>query len=83
MRTLQFLKKEALHSLAAPETVLLMLLFPLLLTWVLGTAFSNISSHAIDLPETRMPIVSDGGMVAQGWGVFAVVGAVSPVGSAG
>ena len=65
MRTLQFLKKEALHSLAAPETVLLMLLFPLLLTWVLGTAFSNISSHAIDLPETRMPIVSDGGMVAQ------------------
>ncbi len=65
MRTLQFLKKEALHSLAAPDTVLMMLLFPLLLTWVLGTAFSNFSARTIDLPETRMPIVSDGGMMAQ------------------
>jgi len=65
MRTLQFLKKEGLQSLAAPETVLLMLLFPLLLTWVLGTAFSNISARTLDLPETRLPFVSDGGMVAQ------------------
>lgn len=65
MRTLQFLKKEALQSLAAPETVLLMLLFPLLLTWVLGTAFSGVSTRTIDLPETRMPFVSDGGMAAR------------------
>lgn len=65
MRSLQFLKKEGLHSLAAPETVLLMLLFPLLITWVLGTAFSGISARTIDLPEARMPFVSDGGMAAQ------------------
>ena len=37
MRTLRFLGKEALHLITAPETILLMLLFPLVLTWVLGT----------------------------------------------
>lgn len=65
MRTLQFLKKEGLHSLAAPETVLLMLLFPLLLTWVLGMAFSNLSVRTLDLPQTRMALVSDGGMLSR------------------
>ncbi len=65
MRTLQFLKKEALHLLKSPESVLLMLLFPILLTWVLGTAFSGLSARTIDLPEVNMPIVSDGGMISQ------------------
>lgn len=65
MRTLQFIKKEGLHALASPDSVLLMLLFPLLLTWVLGTAFSNLSARTLDLPETRMAYVSDGGMMAQ------------------
>lgn len=64
MRTISFLKKEVLHLLHAPETVLLMLLFPALLTWVLGTAFSGMSTRTIEVPETRIPIVTDGGMIS-------------------
>ncbi len=64
MRTLRFLGKEALHLITAPETILLMLLFPLVLTWVLGTAFSSTSGQVIDLPEVKVPIVSDGSMLS-------------------
>lgn len=64
MRTLQFLKKEMLHLIHAPQTVLLMLLFPALLTLVLGTAFSGLTARTIDLPEVKMPFVSDGGPVS-------------------
>lgn len=64
MRTLRFLKKEALHLIKAPETLLLMLLFPVVLTWVLGTALSSASGRTIDLPEIKMPVVSEGGMLS-------------------
>ncbi len=64
MRTLRFLGKEALHLITAPETILLMLLFPVVLTWVLGTAFSSTNGHVIDLPEVKVPIVSEGGMLS-------------------
>ncbi len=64
MRTLRFLKKEALHLITAPETILLMLLFPVILTWVLGTAFSSSKGHVFDLPEVKMPIVSEDGMLS-------------------
>lgn len=64
MRTLRFLKKEALHLIMAPETLLLMLLFPVVLTWVLGTALSSVSGQTLDLPEVNMPIVSEGSMLS-------------------
>ncbi|MGI6172438.1 MAG: ABC transporter permease [Christensenellales bacterium] len=64
MRTLRFLKKEALHLITAPETLLLMILFPVALTWVLGTALSSATGHTFDLPEVNMPIVSEGGMLS-------------------
>ncbi|MGI6695090.1 MAG: ABC transporter permease [Christensenellales bacterium] len=64
MRTLRFLKKEALHLITAPETLLLMLLFPVVLTWVLGTALSSAKGKIFTLPEVKMPIVSEGGMLS-------------------
>jgi ABC-2 type transport system permease protein len=64
MRTLRFLKKEALHLITAPETLLLMILFPVAITWVLGTALSSATGHTFDLPEVKMPMVSEGGMLS-------------------
>lgn len=64
MRTLRFLKKEALHLITAPEALLLMILFPVAITWVLGTALSSATGHTFDLPEVKMPIVSEGGMLS-------------------
>lgn len=63
MRILQFLKKEISHMLASPESVLLMVLFPIALTWILGSAFSGISSRIIDLPQIKVPVVAQGGML--------------------
>lgn len=65
LKTLMFLKKEALHILHTPESLLLMLLFPLALTWVLGTAFSGMGSRVIPLPKTEIPLISDGSMVSR------------------
>ena len=64
MRTLQMIKKEALHILHSPESLLLMLLFPLLLTWVLGTAFAQSSIRTMAMPETRVAVISDGSPTA-------------------
>jgi ABC-2 type transport system permease protein len=64
MRTLRFLKKEALHLITAPETLLLMILFPVAITWVLGTALSSATGHTFDLPEVKIPMVSEGGMLS-------------------
>lgn len=57
MRILQFFKKELLHLLQAPETVFMMILFPIALTWVLGMALSNVNTRVIDLPEMEVPLV--------------------------
>ncbi len=64
-QTLMFLKKEALHILHTPESLLLMLLFPIALTWVLGTAFSGASSRLIELPKTAIPVVTDGSIMSR------------------
>lgn len=62
---LTFLKKEALHILHTPEALLLMLLLPICITWVLGTAFSGVVSPVIKLPETDIPVVTDGGFLGR------------------
>lgn len=64
-QALIFLKKEALHILHTPESLLLMLLFPLALTWVLGTAFSGASTRLIKLPKTEISVVTDGSIMSR------------------
>lgn len=59
MRFLKFFKKELLHAVHAQESLLMMILFPIALTWLLGMAFSTIGSKVVDLPEMHAPLVSD------------------------
>lgn len=58
MRLFKLFKKELLHLVHAHESVVLMILFPLALTWVLGMALSNASTQVIDLPEMHIPLIS-------------------------
>lgn len=62
MRGLQFIKKEIQHAFSSPESLMLMILFPFALTLVLGLAFSGSFSRVIKMPETRLPLVSQGGL---------------------
>lgn len=59
-QALMFLKKELLQVLYAPESLLLMLLFPLALTFVLGSAFSGHSAGNAELPKEEIPVVTEG-----------------------
>lgn len=59
MRILHFLKKELLQAIRAPETILLMILFPLVLTWLLGNAFSTLGTEGVTLPDLSFPIVAE------------------------
>ncbi len=59
MRILHFLKKELLQAIRAPESILLMVLFPLALTWLMGNAFSSLGSHTVELPELSFPVVAE------------------------
>jgi ABC-2 type transport system permease protein len=65
MRLLKVIKKEILHLVHEPETITLMIIFPFLLTWVLGTALGGVmSGGTAELPETSIPIVTQGGMLS-------------------
>lgn len=64
MRMLTFIKKELIDMLASPELFMLMVLFPIALTWVLGTAFSG--GHDIELDLEPIPVVSHQEL-AQAW----------------
>ena len=65
MRFFNVIKKEILHLLHDPETVTLMILFPFLLTWVLGTALGGMMNGGTsELPETSIPIVTQGSMLS-------------------
>ncbi|HHT20458.1 MAG TPA: ABC transporter permease [Tissierellia bacterium] len=57
MRILPLLKKELLHLLQTPQSLFMMILFPIALTWVLGMGLSSISTRVIDLPEMAVPLV--------------------------
>lgn len=57
MRFFHFLKKEMLHLIQAPEAIVLMIIFPIALTWVLGMALSSLTANTIDLPDMMVPVV--------------------------
>ncbi|WP_459129204.1 ABC transporter permease [Guggenheimella bovis] len=52
-------KKEFLHLLYAPESILLMILFPIALTLVLGLSLESVMSGTVELEETEVQIVRE------------------------
>ncbi len=65
MRTLQMIKKEALHILHSPESLLLMLLFPLLLmTGCWERPLPSPPSAPWPCRRTRVAVLSDGSPTA-------------------
>ena len=71
MRLFKLFKKELLHLIQAHESVVLMILFPLALTWVLGMALSNASTQVIDLPQMHIPLISQNEQLSEAYQSYA------------
>lgn len=59
MKILSFLKKEFIQAIRAPESILLMIVFPLALTWLMGNAFGIVGTQTLELPELSFPVVAE------------------------